>query len=60
MSKLVEIIKIVEISNKKYFLFLENKNEIIKLYNEWYLNNEALSKKGVEEYLKIQEVKNEK
>lgn len=39
---------------------LENKNEIIKLYNEWYLNNEALSKKGVEEYLKIQEVKNEK
>ena len=45
---------------KKIEICLENKDEVIKLYNKWYLENERLSKKGVEMYLEIKEEKHEK
>lgn len=61
MSKLVEIIKIAEISNKKELLFLENKNEIFLIL--WYNSNrgsEKMTTKFVTEYIdkKINENEN--
>ena len=61
MSKLVEIIKIDEISNKKESLFLDNKNEIF--LSLWYNSNrgsEKMTTKFVTEYIdkKINENEN--
>lgn len=61
MSKLVEIIKIAEILNKKESLFLDNKNEIFLIL--WYNSNkgsEKMTTKFVTEYIdkKINENEN--
>ena len=47
MSKLVGIIKIAEISNKKESLFLDNKNEIFLIL--WYNRQQFKGEKGYEE-----------
>ncbi len=61
MSKLVEIIKIAEILDKKESLFLDNKNEIFLIL--WYNSNrgsEKMTTKFVTEYIdkKINENEN--
>lgn len=46
----------IEIKEKMEFCF-KNREKVLDLYNKWYLENDKLSKQGVEEYIKIKGVR---